>query len=966
MRQMDWLEQVHIAADGMASPAKRLGAARSAMVAMLQYLVAALNGDGGDDVSSLLAALRQDGLVSGDVSLWCHMIDRFAKKGADAALLKEPIESRDVEDVVDALQQLSQWFTSCCHFLDTGSASQLVAYEDGDWLDTFGLIEFPKTLFQKVPADIRRKFCKRFPQILYNYYRVVKEGGSGKNDIKIYKGSGYQDVKCRLDGNFRLFWYVTDGDDGTILHVTAIASHDRQDSQRLNLKRADGLQAGNVYWQVRPLLERLRTYQVYRRTYYTEHELAQYVAAETNFVYDTVQDDIVRGKTFTSTNLSVIGNAGSGKSLVGEGWIAKRLAHREGCIYLTLSRNLTEQKREEFKKQQTIARREEALRTGTDAMRPSVEFDAIFDFMKKAVIRQLDAEGRDTSIVFLDGQQSFYEFCKVCEGIDEGWRKLNKLAVSRGAQVVTAWRKIHGILKGGVPGKDVLDLTAEPIFTDEHPRVTTDEYDQREQKKNKAADSLDDEAMHFVRDVLMRRYEVHLMMHRAWDDNDMADFILSHCQPSMEYDAAFIDECQDLTEKELLALSYLLKNCLHKLMSSDRCQIIQPTLFNPSVMITNANRVSGAERSGAKPQFLHYNYRSTEEIVAFQEYIMNVLTAVSSLHEEERVPIEAMSGNCGKKPVWIVHTKENLIALRDMLKGLDESYIKVLRADKNLAGEGWFAGPGSGQTLEDMFDCKGLEYPAVLLWNVLSDTDGLSADPAWSWRYFYVGATRAQKRLLIFEAKDDGEAFDFLSQAAVDGVVTRVDDLAGSYKGKLTWRCHLVDWLSDVAEDDQLLLAENYRTVGEFAAAARIYQRFIDQGYEDEYLHCHAKDCIGRGDYDEALRAYFRLDDGRDEIAAFLEEDVPTTVYLAGRLFYMADDGYADEAIAAIRDDYFKRFGRGETFDEALRAMTKIFPVVKGKIIQWKEMRWHQLSKGLGQLDRLMEEGTKTWQNSRR
>ena len=110
----------------------------------------------------------------------------------------------------------------------------------------------------------------------------------------------------------------------------------------------------------------------------------------------------------------------------------------------------------------------------------------------------------------------------------------------------------------------------------------------------------------------------------------------------------FLDECQALTEVEITALCYLLKNATHKMMASDRCQMIQPTLFDPRQMITDANRINGIIEAPVSPSYLHYNYRSSYQIIAFQNFITQWMSKQgTSLTVEEKEPVSAIECNNG-------------------------------------------------------------------------------------------------------------------------------------------------------------------------------------------------------------------------------------------------------------------------------------------------------------------------------
>lgn len=832
-----------------------------------------------------------------------------------------------------------------------------------EWMGFYEGIQFPKHFLARVPLQIRKRFCLNFHRILYRYYLVLKSGGSGKNNIKLMKGTSgeYLISKCRLDGNFRLLWQLSSNH---IFNILAIVSHDVQSyySDR-NHQSKNEIVPGKIFWKTYPFLQQLRLYQIFHRTMYSAHEMEVYLDPENCFNYDNIQKESMETANEVR-NVSVIGNAGSGKSVVGGRWLEVRQERNEKSIYLTMSRNLVEQKEHEFRKQEKI--REEGNKLGLLAKSPvrhsEIEFISVHDYLYQHALKEMpDSFSQALNEVDLLGaQESFRFFHQACNTVPHGWNKL-KDADSYPAKVILAWQIVHGVIKGCISGKLSLDYQSKPV--DEGHGLSIEECRKRIRKAGKI--HISEEGLSFIYKHILPVYQQLLNQEKKLDDNDVARHVLHHCQPDNRYDAVFLDECQDLTEVEITALCYLLKNATHKMMASDRCQMIQPTLFDPRQMITDANRINGIIEAPVSPSYLHYNYRSSYQIIAFQNFITQWMSKQgTSLTVEEKEPVSAIESNKGMFPIWIKSNPSNIQQMESLLKELDDVQIKILLGSKALEGCSSDAVLGN-RDLEDVYDCKGLEYPSVLLWNILSTAGRAGSGNDWPWRLFYVGATRAQQRLLIFEEADSGKIGEFLDTASSQGVIRKCENLLDiKPDSDMIWLEWLQGWLSDTTAEERLQVAENYRQSGRFLQAAKIYKHFVNEGYREEYLFCMANyylsaEVLNQNDeaMDEALLCYIKLGDlAHKEIRSLLKrEDVPSVTYLAGKI-WLSDTSDMKE-FQKIRKDYQAKYQTNKTVDEQLPRIYRKYPFLREKIIKWKRFCIWQLYNHVKSINKTMKVG---------
>ena len=262
-------------------------------------------------------------------------------------------------------------------------------------------------------------------------------------------------------------------------------------------------------------------------------------------------------------------------------------------------------------------------------------------------------------------------------------------------------------------------------------------------------------------------YDAWLRANDLFDENDLArktiyEGALNHLR--LEPPAVLVvDECQDFTEMQLLALYQLSGDMTRVIFAGDRHQIINPTYFNPE-------RIKKMPGIGAfDPHFIKDNHRSSREIVR----ISNVVSAKrrrtigsygKKYEQDEKSDTEGFYphflcyGNDvrnfaeGLKRVIedpqtaiIVHSEEDKSRLRSILPRDKKNQLDVVT-----------------YTIKE---CKGLEFKKVFCFDILSKyahewNQILSGNVrhGQNYRYYfntlYVSITRSQNGICLLE--DDG------------------------------------------------------------------------------------------------------------------------------------------------------------------------------------------------------------------
>lgn len=295
----------------------------------------------------------------------------------------------------------------------------------------------------------------------------------------------------------------------------------------------------------------------------------------------------------------------------------------------------------------------------------------------------------------------------------------------------------------------------------------------------------------------------------------------------------------------------------------------------------------------------------------------------------------------GLRPIWIAPGEENRRALiHDLWAKLDASDLQTIFAFGSSPGKADFP-RGEIDAATDILSCMGMEYPSVLLYNVLSDT---RFNAVMSWKYFYVGATRANHALLIYEkdAVPGSRIYEFLSGAVQAGLLDRCDDFRSHPEGeRLTWLGHIYQCVSENAAENRLETAENALDFGQYELALSIYTR---EGKDPDMIaYCRGKVMENRGDFHQAIESYAALgedwnDRGRrrqNSVDAMLNHpDIEGAEFLGA--YFLSERGESDP-VPRAKAAWESKYGDTEGFYEAFHDALELYPFASGALHRWTE-----------------------------
>ena len=701
-------------------------------------------------------------------------------------------------------------------------------------------VQFNKNIFQDMSEEELVIFRKTFFSRLNYVQRVITgETRAAGNSLKLVRRKAPHSLvfKRRL-GKKRLSMVLSK----KVITLLRCSSHDRQ---MKDINRRQGKIPGCVYYSLADFRRRLVRYEEILRE--EGISFSEFMNVPECYICDTDQQNILElGED--CRNVSVIGNAGAGKSLVGLKWLADE-QEKGSSIYLTMSSNLV------YTLGYELGKSSMALKLQEKKCIPAT-VKTTFDFIREQAhsIRP-DIPER----CYFDSARSF-EFFQEFWQEKVNWESFWDHGEADFAEhnsfdtMAAAWRDIHGVIKGAVvSGQDYQNIDKLPDFADKA------EYLSLLKKERKG--NLRERDIRWV-DKLYETffsYQKYLKLKEVVDDNDLARIILrSKTIPALQYEAAFIDECQDLTQVQLLAIFSLLRRAGQKRLASDRCQMVQPTYFSEGNMRTMANDYSKAlgysldERSFL-PQQLRYNYRSTEKVIDFQNFLVHSFREqrLIALKTEELQEIKVpWTAEKGMLPVWITGTEKNRQLLaNEVWKELDSGSVQLITAMRDdLAKTGFDM---EGRSAVDIVGCKGMEYPSVLLHNVLSD---MRNDPVMAWKYFYVGATRCSECLVFYEDNLSEEMTAVLDEAEAYGFIEKCTDLS-EMRGGISWLQYVISQFKrDMLLETQLSLAENALNYGQYELAVTILSKWGQD--ENLLIYTRGKAAEKERDFCKAINYY--------------------------------------------------------------------------------------------------------------
>ena len=258
-----------------------------------------------------------------------------------------------------------------------------------------------------------------------------------------------------------------------------------------------------------------------------------------------------------------------------------------------------------------------------------------------------------------------------------------------------------------------------------------------------------------------------------------------------QYDAAVIDEVQDLTNAELALVLATLKARAAFLLCGDANQIVHPNFFSWSAVKSLFYSTEQAAVS-APIHVLEANYRSSRVICQVANALLKVKNVrFGSIDRESTVLVRAAAENEGKL-IGLLNKDALLRELNQRTRSSTNVAVLVLGAEQKAAARQKFSTP----LVFSIHEAKGLEYDTVILYDIVSSerarfrevTDGISTEALQTDELVYSRAKdKTDKSLEVY--KFFVNALYVALTRAVDTAYVVESDAAHPLLGLLGIRC---------------------------------------------------------------------------------------------------------------------------------------------------------------------------------
>jgi hypothetical protein len=191
------------------------------------------------------------------------------------------------------------------------------------------------------------------------------------------------------------------------------------------------------------------------------------------------------------------------------------------------------------------------------------------------------------------------------------------------------------------------------------------------------------------------------------------------------YDFVVVDEVQDFTIAQLALVLATLKNPAHFLLCGDAHQIVHPNFFSwAAVRALFWREAGGDDIASGKMAVLRANFRNTQAVTDIANRLLKIKQArFGSIDRESNFLVTCASDKPGS--VQLVAGKEATLRELDARSRASVSHaVIVLRDEDKPAARAHFRTP----LLFSVHEVKGLEYPHVILFNVISSARSAYAE----------------------------------------------------------------------------------------------------------------------------------------------------------------------------------------------------------------------------------------------
>ena len=290
----------------------------------------------------------------------------------------------------------------------------------------------------------------------------------------------------------------------------------------------------------------------------------------------------------------------------------------------------------------------------------------------------------------------------------------------------------------------------------------------------------DQETRKSIYDFVENVYEPYLHSHekRLYDDNDLARMLIKSIEHRhiKKMDYVYIDEIQDLTEMQIIALAKLSEHSNDVFMSGDVSQIINPTFFKKGrIGLIFRNRFNTDLNQNL---VLDENYRNSQAIVEITRQLLSIRQDIFGEYSEDIKERSTRLDKAEGIPYMLDIDQETVI--EQIRLWVNVPKVAVIVASEKTKQDLLERFSIKGQTnIYTVQEIKGQEFDKTILYNILTEhnlawTDIMNKNiektrdiinrHRYYFNLFYVSLTRSIDNVFLYENHKDLAIYEAIKE----------------------------------------------------------------------------------------------------------------------------------------------------------------------------------------------------------
>ena len=445
-----------------------------------------------------------------------------------------------------------------------------------------------------------------------------------------------------------------------------------------------------------------------------------------------------------------------------------------------------------------------------------------------------------------------------------------------------------------------------------------------------------------ILDFTKRYYQKHLEDNKLYDDNDLARMLIDKVNNNdvVKFDYILVDELQDLTEMQIIALSLLAKDKTNIMLAGDISQVINPTFFargRTGLIYRNHFNLELNESV-----VLNENYRNSDNIVKVIQKLLEVRQDKLGTYSDD---IKEVSVELDKKeglPIFIDMKKDKM--LDNLASWIDVPKVAVIVPSTKIKQELLNQyNEGEETNIYSVQEIKGQEFSKIITYNIVSNHKDIwdrimkekldkGSDLISQYRYYfnllYVAVTRGRENLFMYEENKNS-----LIMNEIINLFEIIDDT----------NLDVLDVSAYDTENIRKEQAQSYFNQRDYLRAKNMYLRLNNKTMSQI---SNAKHNLEIGNIEDALVELLAYEDHMRDALSYIDKEKHPLLYAVYsyefniNTIYDLNDLLGDKSIIKLAFKYRNYNNYEILLEKSLRLLSRI-----------KTYRINQLSKDGGSIN---------------